>query len=654
MKNHYGSLKALIICLTCCIHLQAQDSLKIGMKSKAREYFAQKEYVQALPLYRELLNFFPKEPEYQYCTGVCLVGVNQEPEEAIRLLRSVSMADYEPLSLYYLGKALHLYYSFEDAIKAYSKFLLKGKSADIKYYDVERLIEMAKNGLEYTRTGYPVKVQSTQTIHIEQLPLAAGINSSGKLMKKPIEFCNKTDQKTDYRPWMFLPAYTEINEYVFVAGYEKGRKNQKQLFRIRNINHESWGFTEPLNEVINSPYDEEYPYFDTKSSVLYFSSKGHSSMGGYDIFKATYDWNTKTWQKPENLGFPINSPYDDFVFITDDFNRSASFVSTRNAGPNQATIYRIRLDQDTTGLRFVSVDDIRKASQLQTEPVKTYSEEITGASASPATEVIDGLDNTVVPPLVIPVKSNYNILLANALQLQIKADSLARLTRELRIAAKEASNDDNKKQLVEDIIRTDKEAKRYQREADYQFAEARKLKENDGQYANPADSVVTLAKEVSGISVYQYSAEPSEELSLSSTAETESAELRSPEEETSNPVRTDEFAILEQSPYSETNPIPQSFSVRDGLVYRIQLGVFSKPKPNDAFGGIHPVCYEQNAGNGMLKYYAGQFYSMNSVNAALEKVRSRGFPDAFIVAFMEGKPISTEKAREIEFAGFRL
>ena len=52
-----------------------------------------------------------------------------------------------------------------------------------------------------------------------------------------------------------------------------------------------------------------------------------------------------------------------------------------------------------------------------------------------------------------------------------------------------------------------------------------------------------------------------------------------------------------KSPYSESNPIPQGLSLVPGLVYRIQLGVFSKAKPNDAFGGISPVSYEQVTGS---------------------------------------------------------
>ncbi len=119
-------------------------------------------------------------------------------------------------------------------------------------------------------------------------------------------------------------------------------------------------------------------------------------------------------------------------------------------------------------------------------------------------------------------------------------------------------------------------------------------------------------------------------------------------------ILKDEFALLEQSPYGESNPIPQGLGIHSGLVYRIQMGVFSKIKPNDAFGGITPIVYEQVNGGSMLKYYAGLFYSMNAVTRALEKVRLLGFPDAFVVAFLDGKPISTEKAREIEFAGYKL
>jgi hypothetical protein len=49
--------------------------------------------------------------------------------------------------------------------------------------------------------------------------------------------------------------------------------------------------------------------------TLYFSSQGHSSMGGFDIFKSVYNEKTKTWSKPENLGYPVNTTDDDVFFV---------------------------------------------------------------------------------------------------------------------------------------------------------------------------------------------------------------------------------------------------------------------------------------------------------------------------------------------------
>ena len=103
-----------------------------------------------------------------------------------------------------------------------------------------------------------------------QIEKAAEINGSGKLVKKPVEFCSKSDIREEYRPMMYLPVYTEMNDYVYVSGYEKQRKDLKQIYRVRNINHETWGIPETLNEVINTPYDDEYPYFDAR--IPYFIS----------------------------------------------------------------------------------------------------------------------------------------------------------------------------------------------------------------------------------------------------------------------------------------------------------------------------------------------------------------------------------------------
>ena len=76
-----------------------------------------------------------------------------------------------------------------------------------------------------------------------------------------------------------------------------------------------WGVAQNLGNVINTPYGEEGIYMHPDGKTLYFSSQGHNSMGGFDIFKTVFDVSTKTWSKPENIGYPVNTSDDDVFFV---------------------------------------------------------------------------------------------------------------------------------------------------------------------------------------------------------------------------------------------------------------------------------------------------------------------------------------------------
>jgi hypothetical protein len=623
MKRFLGLLFIICIEISGGGWLSAQDSIYSNKKSQAKQFLDNRNYDSALALYRDLLYRFPKEPEYLYGAAVSLTALNRDPEEALTMLRTVNSSGYNPLSWYYTGLLEHHNYLFDDAIKAYSKFTLLGKPADIKSLEVIRLIEMAKNGLDLTHNALNLKVMDAKPIQPGQIEKVAEINGTGKLVKKPVEFCSKSDIREEYRPMMYLPVYTEMNDYVYVSGYDKQRKGLKQIYRVRNINHETWGIPEMLDNVINTPYDEEYPYFDAHNSTLYFSSRGHSSMGGYDIFKSVYDWNTKSWSKPENLGFPINSPFDDYFYISDEFGVTASFVSNRETDKGQAILYKIRPSQDTAYVMMTTIEEIQKTSLLK-EKADNQSAGVRVTGATGITRAV--AESAGMEPSPVVTRNDYNKILAEALNLQLQSDSLARIVRDKRVVAKETPDDQMKKQLVSDIIRMDKESKKLQREADLKFAEARKLNE-DNRILSSADTIMPAIN-------------PDNELTS--------------EQQAVSQQKKDNFTVMGKSPYGTSNPIPRGLDTYNGLIYRIQLGAFTKPRPSEAFGGISPVRFEQIENSSVLKYYAGVFYSLNGVTTAITQVKKNGFPDAFIVAYLDGKLISTEKAKEIEFAGMKF
>ena len=623
-----------------------QDSVKASLKSKADECFIKKDYSHALPLYRELLDIYPKDPDYRYRTALCLLNLNQEPEVLIDLLRQASADRENPLATFYLGRAYHLHYDFDDAVKAYSRFLTLGKKSDIRRLEVQRLIEMAKNGSNLTRKAKSFTVKSSGITPVYQLENAYSISTNGKVIRKPVEFNSKADQKMNFSSLMVLPAYTEINEYVYVSGYEETGKKGKEIFRIRNINNKTWSLPEPLGAMINTAGDEDFPYFDVRSSTLYFSSEGHSSMGGLDIFKSTYDWNTRTWSKPENIGFPINSPYDDYMLVMDDLGQSAQFASNRNTGPGMVMLYRIGFNENEAGTPLLNADEIREMSALHiTKEVAASSESIpTGPEGF--LSMPDSAEDVTTP--IAFNKNEYNILIAEALQLQLKADSLSRMARDKRILAKEIPDDEARKQMITDILNYEREAKKIQRLADERFLEAEKIKARSDSFSRQESNMVMI-REVNGIKVYQYKVQDTAVYPGGEATVTEFVtETRQPSDDPS--VREKDNSV----PSGETPRIQSLPEGISGLVYRIQLGVFSKPREAEDFGGLNPIYAENLPEKNVVKYYTGDFPSLESVTAALEKVRNNGFPDAFVVAYYDAKPITTEKAKEIEFAGLRL
>ncbi len=120
-------------------------------------------------------------------------------------------------------------------------------------------------------------------------------------------------------------------------------KTDLDLYYSQKDRRGRWGRARNLGEVINTPFDEDGPFIDYDGKTLYFSSKGHKGMGGYDIYKSVYDSASKEWGQPINLGFPMNSPDNDIYFVSTRDGRRGYYASAREDGYGFTDIYQIKL-----------------------------------------------------------------------------------------------------------------------------------------------------------------------------------------------------------------------------------------------------------------------------------------------------------------------
>lgn len=112
----------------------------------------------------------------------------------------------------------------------------------------------------------------------------------------------------------------------------------------------NWGAAVNLGAAINTFTDEEGVFMHPDGQTLYFSSMGHGSMGGYDVFKSVR--TNGVWSSPENLGPPLNSIANDVFFVLEANGRNGYVTSATSGGSGQEDIYRIEFTKIDRGPRL--------------------------------------------------------------------------------------------------------------------------------------------------------------------------------------------------------------------------------------------------------------------------------------------------------------
>ncbi len=134
---------------------------------------------------------------------------------------------------------------------------------------------------------------------------------------------------------------------LFFTSDRPGGLGGLDIYMVKKDKLGNWGTPKNLGPEINTQYDEETPMIHYDGKTLYFSSEGHNSMGRLDVFYCQMN-NDSTWSRPVNLGYPINTPDDDFFFVPTIDKSHAYYASSKfedNYGGSD--IYEVRFNSDS-------------------------------------------------------------------------------------------------------------------------------------------------------------------------------------------------------------------------------------------------------------------------------------------------------------------
>ena len=131
------------------------------------------------------------------------------------------------------------------------------------------------------------------------------------------------------------------NTLYFVSNREGGYGG-RDIYMCEKLANGKWSKAMNLGPKINTEYDEESPFILPDGVTLYFASKGHESMGGFDIFTSTLS-DDGYWSTPENIGYPINTTDDDVFYVPTVDEKHAYYSSAKEGGYGDQDIYKLSI-----------------------------------------------------------------------------------------------------------------------------------------------------------------------------------------------------------------------------------------------------------------------------------------------------------------------
>lgn len=511
-------------------------------------------------------------------------GIPDTPDDKISTIDAVQTR-YSAEELLFKADSLRKIYDFPKAVEFYD-LAMRQTTDSLRRLSIEEERVQGENGLSMMDYCSKPVVVAKQKFSISDFFLFYPMTDKSWRAKP-----NQLDSLSD-EPFVRATYIPDGAGTLFYSALESG-DGVRNIYQT-HFQDTTWSAPELINEQMTSLSNEIYPMLSPDGKSLYFASKGLYGVGGYDLYVSTFNKDTQDWGTPVNMGFPISSPYDDFLYFSTDDGRYSIFASNRECSRDSVFLYVLEYDSMPVRSRISDVAELRELAALNvgdkrsrvdnssmatdknllSEDTRRYADKITQIRIlrdSVSTVMSSGSDEilTILPPL------------------QKRLDAA---TRELQAIEMEF--------LAKGVV-----------------MDPDKLQTDADREVVGASSGYTFTKHEMG---------PAINLVIDAAV----------------PKIDHTFKILEVGQFADESSIPE------GLVYQIMFVTLSKKASVEQIKGLSPVFERMNGSR--YSYYAGLFRSYKEALSQVNNVKRLGFKSAMIVALRDGKTISVSTARSLE------
>ena len=326
-------LVILLSSLLCCLSASAVTL------QEAKAYVSNGQYHQAVAAFRSIM----AQPKYKpnadisklYGQALCMTGAYQESIEPLQYAAQHSKTG----AWWYLGISRQHLYDFDGAIVALEKYRSLMKKGSLWIDRTDSIIaecQIGRQGVSHVQDVIVIdSLVVPRRLFFGHYLLGA---ESGRLID-PVRCGGRFAAMADSADAVVFE--NQAADYRMFATLRQGKYGlyESHLFA------DQWEEPRLIASIEAGTRRLCYPFLRSDSETLYFACDSTPGFGGFDIYKTHYSTDTESYYKPERLGMPFNSPYDDYMMAIDETHQVGWWATNRNTPADQVCIYLFKLDE---------------------------------------------------------------------------------------------------------------------------------------------------------------------------------------------------------------------------------------------------------------------------------------------------------------------
>ncbi|MCD8292392.1 MAG: hypothetical protein LUC23_01340 [Prevotellaceae bacterium] len=320
-----------LLCMFLAVPLMAQT------QAETKALYDNGAYEEALPGLLKLVKSQPANGNYNLWYGVASLETGAYAD-AVKYLE-LAVRYRATGGQYWLAQAYITSYRYEDAVRTAESYLSDLQKRKRPTEEAEALLEKCRAGLRMMKGVERVLVVDSVVVEKNQLLEAYQLSpETGRLFTYNAYF-GKENVKEDEEGVQEDLRTVFLTERGNTIYYSQLQPDSTFGLYTRHKYLGEWSGETALPDNINEGVDAAYPFMSADGTTLYYAADGDASQGGYDIFVTRYDSNSGTSYSPENIGMPFNSPFNDYLYVVDEFNNLGWFASDRYQPKDTLCVY---------------------------------------------------------------------------------------------------------------------------------------------------------------------------------------------------------------------------------------------------------------------------------------------------------------------------